>query len=261
MTSLSPGALSFACYRGCLRRLITTHRHPCEGQTTIAQDVGIRLVQGVHDLRLDENLAPTKEAINKFAATSSESVWKAVSAVKADLAKRQAEYREKQKQREAAMAVTPVAIPSTPVAGPTSSSTPVTPQSQIATSGPCSLHCSHVAHPLKHSQSWPAPRQHPPPHPPSPPPSDPSSASNPVQTPSSSRVSSTFHPIRPHRRPLPSVPLPSSLPLSHHHLNHPSLPLHHLERVSASAAAAAAQERALALFGDERAQVASSLRQ
>ena len=68
------------------------------------QDVGIRLAQGVHDLRIDENLAPTREAISKSLATGTESVWRAYSNIRADLTKRQADYREKrdreQKEKE-----------------------------------------------------------------------------------------------------------------------------------------------------------------
>lgn len=68
------------------------------------EDVGIRLAHGLHDLRLDENLAPAREAIEKGIASGTESVWKVYSSVKSDLAKRQAEYKEKrekeQKERE-----------------------------------------------------------------------------------------------------------------------------------------------------------------
>ena len=74
-------------------------RHPCEGQAHIIEDVGIRLANGLHDLHLDERLGPAQEAINKGLATGSEGVWNLYTSVKADLAKRQEEYRQR-KARE-----------------------------------------------------------------------------------------------------------------------------------------------------------------
>lgn len=74
-------------------------RHPCEGQAHLLEDVGIRLANGLHDLHLDERLGPTQEAITKGLATGSEGVWKVYSSLKSDLARRQAEYRER-KERE-----------------------------------------------------------------------------------------------------------------------------------------------------------------
>lgn len=73
-------------------------RHPCEGQTHLVQDVGIRLNQGLHDLHLEENLAPAREVITKGIATGSEGVWKFYSNVKGDLAKRQLEYSQKREK-------------------------------------------------------------------------------------------------------------------------------------------------------------------
>ena len=70
-------------------------RHPCEGQAHIIEDVGIRLANGLHDLHLDERLGPAQEAINKGLATGSEGVWNFYASVKADLAKRQEEYRQR----------------------------------------------------------------------------------------------------------------------------------------------------------------------
>ena len=40
-------------------------RHPCEGKTSVVEDVGLRLTAGLHDLNLEGNLAPTREAIGK----------------------------------------------------------------------------------------------------------------------------------------------------------------------------------------------------
>lgn len=85
----------------CCTENAFSHRHPCEGQAHVIEDVGIRLVNGLHDLHLDEKLGPTQEAISKGIATGSEGVWKLYSSVKSDLAKRQAEYRERREREEA----------------------------------------------------------------------------------------------------------------------------------------------------------------
>lgn len=93
-------------------------RHPCEGQTHLVQDVGIRLNQGLHDLHLEENLAPAREVISKGIATGSEGVWKFYSNVKGDLAKRQTDYKAKQekdlKEKEEAGPVDITASPLSP---------------------------------------------------------------------------------------------------------------------------------------------------
>ena len=44
---------------------IVSAKHPCEGKTSVIEDVGLQLTAGLHDLRLNENLAPTREAIGK----------------------------------------------------------------------------------------------------------------------------------------------------------------------------------------------------
>ena len=75
-------------------------RHPCEGQAHIIEDVGIRLANGLHDLHLDERLGPAQDAINKGLATGSEGVWNFYTSVKADLVKRQEEYRQRKAREE-----------------------------------------------------------------------------------------------------------------------------------------------------------------
>lgn len=75
-------------------------RHPCEGQAHIIEDVGIRLANGLHDLHLDERLGPAQDAINKGLATGSEGVWNFYTSVKADLSKRQEEYRQRKAREE-----------------------------------------------------------------------------------------------------------------------------------------------------------------
>lgn len=79
-------------------------RHPCEGQAHLLEDVGIRLANGLHDLHLDERLGPTQEAISKGIASGSEGVWRVYSSLKADLAKRQADYKERKAKEDAELA-------------------------------------------------------------------------------------------------------------------------------------------------------------
>ncbi|KAL8278586.1 hypothetical protein RQP46_009078 [Phenoliferia psychrophenolica] len=70
-------------------------KHPMEGKTNPIEDVGIRLAHGLHDLHLEENLAPTREAISRGLTSGSDSLWKTYSFLRTDLGKRQAEYRER----------------------------------------------------------------------------------------------------------------------------------------------------------------------
>lgn len=67
-------------------------RHPCEGQAHLLEDVGIRLVNGLHDLQLNEKLGPTQEAISKGFASGSEGVWKMVEGFKKEVERRKVEY-------------------------------------------------------------------------------------------------------------------------------------------------------------------------
>lgn len=66
-------------------------KHPAQGSTTVLSDVGLRLVQGVHDLKLDETLGPAREYLGKGIQNGTQSVWGMLSAVKNDLAKRQSQ--------------------------------------------------------------------------------------------------------------------------------------------------------------------------
>lgn len=65
-----------------------------EGKTNAIEDVGIRLAHGLHDLHLEENLAPTREAIARGLTTGSESLWKTYTSLRSDFSKRQLERKE-----------------------------------------------------------------------------------------------------------------------------------------------------------------------
>jgi len=68
-------------------------RHPMEGKTNPFEDVGIRLVSGLHDLHLPENLGPTKEAIQRGFVSGSEGIWGAVKWAREEATKRQKELQ------------------------------------------------------------------------------------------------------------------------------------------------------------------------
>lgn len=68
-----------------------------EGKTNVIEDVGIRLAHGLNELHIEENLAPTREAITRGITTGSDTLWNAYSSIKSDLVKRQSDRTEKQK--------------------------------------------------------------------------------------------------------------------------------------------------------------------
>lgn len=70
-------------------------RHPMEGKTNPIEDVGIRLAAGLHDLHLNENLAPTREAISAAVNQGSESLASAYSFLRSDLSRRQNEWEKR----------------------------------------------------------------------------------------------------------------------------------------------------------------------
>ena len=50
--------------------------------TSVVEDIGLRLQEGVQDLKIGQQLAPTREAISKSLATGSTNFFKAVEGVK-----------------------------------------------------------------------------------------------------------------------------------------------------------------------------------
>ncbi|KAK4692942.1 hypothetical protein P7C70_g9027, partial [Phenoliferia sp. Uapishka_3] len=94
-------------------------KHPMEGKTNPIEDVGIRLAHGLHDLHLEENLAPTREAISRGLSNGSESLWKTYSFLRSDLGKRQADVLERLGNPDAtsALSAAPPVIATTVLAG------------------------------------------------------------------------------------------------------------------------------------------------
>lgn len=75
-------------------------RHPMEGKVSAFGDVGIRLAEGLHDLKLEESLAPTREALSSAFAAGSSSLFRAFDGVRSEVhnrMERRALEREKEK--------------------------------------------------------------------------------------------------------------------------------------------------------------------
>ena len=62
--------------------------HPCDIKVNALSDLGLRLSEGIHDLRLDKNLEVTKEAISNAITTSSTSIFKAFEGVRNEVSSR-----------------------------------------------------------------------------------------------------------------------------------------------------------------------------
>ncbi|GAK66111.1 cytoplasm protein [Moesziomyces antarcticus] len=71
---------------------IVDHKHPCEGKTSAIEDVGLRLSAGLHDLRLEENLAPTREAIGSALQAGSANIYRLATNFRQDIAKFRANH-------------------------------------------------------------------------------------------------------------------------------------------------------------------------
>lgn len=57
-------------------------RHPCNEKPSVVSDIGLRLSEGIQDLRLEQQLAPTREAISRTLTVGSANFFKAVEGVR-----------------------------------------------------------------------------------------------------------------------------------------------------------------------------------
>jgi len=57
-------------------------RHPCTEKPSVVADLGLRLSEGIQDLKLDQQLAPAREAVVRTFASGSTSFLKAVEGVR-----------------------------------------------------------------------------------------------------------------------------------------------------------------------------------
>ncbi|KAG8835833.1 late secretory pathway protein avl9 [Serendipita sp. 399] len=62
-------------------------KHPCEDRPNIVSDIGLRLQEGITDLHLDQQLAPTREALGSVLAAGSTGFFKAVEGVRGSVNK------------------------------------------------------------------------------------------------------------------------------------------------------------------------------
>ena len=61
---------------------IVEPRHPCILRPSAVADLGLRLSEGIQDLKLEQQLGPTREAISRTISTGSASFFKAVEGVR-----------------------------------------------------------------------------------------------------------------------------------------------------------------------------------
>lgn len=102
-------------------------KHPCEDRPNIVSDIGLRLQEGLTDLHLDQQLAPTREAISSAITAGSTSFFKAVGGVRGNVSKMVA-------QRQASGGIGGIALPT--FSSPFSGSNTTTPPAQEAVSSP-----------------------------------------------------------------------------------------------------------------------------
>ncbi|TBU44434.1 transport protein Avl9-domain-containing protein [Dichomitus squalens] len=57
-------------------------RHPCSEKPSVVADIGLRLSEGIQELKLDQQLAPTREAISRTLAVGSTNFFNAVAGVR-----------------------------------------------------------------------------------------------------------------------------------------------------------------------------------
>ncbi|KAI0632312.1 transport protein Avl9-domain-containing protein [Trametes polyzona] len=57
-------------------------RHPCSEKPSVVADIGLRLSEGIQELKLDQQLAPTREAISRTFAAGSTNFFNAVAGVR-----------------------------------------------------------------------------------------------------------------------------------------------------------------------------------
>lgn len=71
---------------------IVEPRHPCNTKLSVVEDIGLRLQEGIQDLKLEQQLAPTREALSKTLATGSTNFFKAVEGVRGRFLQRGASH-------------------------------------------------------------------------------------------------------------------------------------------------------------------------
>ncbi|KAK4687647.1 hypothetical protein P7C73_g2472, partial [Tremellales sp. Uapishka_1] len=90
-------------------------RHPCDGKVSTVSDIGLRLQEGLYDLHLDQQLAPTREALTSALQVGSSTIFRAFDGVRTEVASR---LRDREREKEEAPASTPAPTPAAASAEP-----------------------------------------------------------------------------------------------------------------------------------------------
>ncbi|KAG5638741.1 hypothetical protein H0H81_010551 [Sphagnurus paluster] len=61
---------------------IVEPRHPCEEKPSVVADIGLRLQEGIQELKLEQQLAPAREAVTRAVSVGSTNFFKAVEGVR-----------------------------------------------------------------------------------------------------------------------------------------------------------------------------------
>jgi len=69
-------------------------RHPCNEKPSVVSDIGLRLQEGIQELKLDQQLAPAREAVARTFTVGSTNFFKAVEGVKGRWGQRTPSYEE-----------------------------------------------------------------------------------------------------------------------------------------------------------------------
>ncbi|KAK8853450.1 hypothetical protein IAR55_004157 [Kwoniella newhampshirensis] len=96
---------AYETWNGCTDPVlfdICEPRHPCEGKANAVSDLGLRLAEGFHDLHLDQQLGPTKEALSSAFAAGSSSLFRAFDGVRSEVSTRLREREEQTRARDSA---------------------------------------------------------------------------------------------------------------------------------------------------------------
>jgi hypothetical protein len=81
LISSNQGSFAAYCHRDVLKFPFRSCRHPCNEKPSVVADIGLRLQEGIQDLKLDQQLAPTREAISRSFNVGSTNFRKAVEGV------------------------------------------------------------------------------------------------------------------------------------------------------------------------------------
>jgi len=73
-----------------LSNFLHASRHPCNGKPSAIADITLRLSEGIQELKLEQQLAPTREAISRTITAGSTNFFKAVEGVKGRFVQRSA---------------------------------------------------------------------------------------------------------------------------------------------------------------------------